>query len=174
MALGLFSTGLVLGGTVSALVLYVASGLVTPVPEAVRNGIVVALALVGVVRDAGLVRFPLPQNARQVPREVLTGDVARGTLRFGFELGTGVRTYVSATVPYVLAAALLLSTPDLPTAVLTGTGFGLGRALTPLARFASRAGESWDTALRTHLRTITIGGGLAAAAALALLLFPIG
>ncbi|WP_198942734.1 hypothetical protein [Actinophytocola xanthii] len=158
----------------SAVVLYAASGLVAPAPEAVRSGVVVALAAVGVARDAGLVRFPLPQNARQVPREVLTANVARGSLQFGFELGTGVRTYVSSTVPYVLAAALLLSTPDFLTAVLTGTGFGLGRALTPLARFASRAGEAWDTTLRRSLRTVTIGGGLAAAAALALLVFMTG
>lgn len=173
MALVLFSAGLVLGGTLSALVLYVASGLAAPAPETARYGIVVALAAAGALRDAGVVRFPLPQNARQVPQEVLTRNVARGSLRFGFELGTGVRTYVSSTVPYVLAAALLLSTPDLPTAAVTGAGFGLGRALTPLARYTSRTGESWDGVLRTHLRTITAGGGLAATVGLALLLFPL-
>lgn len=171
MALTLFSTGLVLGGSLSALVLFLASGLAAPAPEAVRHGIVVALAAAGVLRDAGAVWFPLPQNARQVPQEVLNRNVALGSLRFGFELGTGVRTYVSSTVPYVVAAALLLSTPDLRTAVLTGAGFGLGRALTPLARYTSRAGEAWDAVLHKHLRTITTGGGLAAAATLALLLF---
>jgi predicted lysophospholipase L1 biosynthesis ABC-type transport system permease subunit len=167
----LFSIGLVLGGTVSALVLYLASGLATPAPEPARYGVIVALAAAGVLRDAGVVRFPLPQNARQVPQEVLNRNVARGSLRFGFELGTGVRTYVSATVPYVMAAALLLSAPDLLTATLTGAGFGLGRALTPLARHTSPSGEAWDAQLRGHLKTITTGGGVIALASLALLLF---
>ncbi|MGH3756991.1 hypothetical protein [Actinophytocola sp.] len=169
--LALFSAGLVLGGMLSALVLWLASGLPSPVPQPVRHALVVALAGLGVLRDAGVVRFPLPQNARQVPRDVLNRDVVRGSLRFGFELGTGVRTYVPATSPYVLAAALLLSTPDLATAALTGAGFGLGRALTPLTRYAGRAGESWDVALRSRLPAVTVGGALALAAGLAVLLF---
>lgn len=167
--LALFSTGLALGGTLSALVVWVVSGLVSPVPDVVRYVLTVALAGLGVLRDAGVVRFPLPQNARQVPREVMNRDLSRGSLRFGFELGTGVRTYLSATVPYVVAAALLLSTPELLVAALTGAGFGLGRALTPLTRHASRAGDSWDTALAARLPAITIGGGLAVTASLALL-----
>lgn len=169
--LALFSAGLVLGGMLSALVLWLVSGLPSPVPGTVRHGLIVALAVLCVARDAGLVRFPLPQNARQIPQDVLDRDVARGSLRFGFELGTGVRTYVPATTPYVLAAALLLSTPDLTVAALTGAGFGLGRALTPLTRHASGSGDAWDAALRSRLRLITVGGGLAAAATLALLLF---
>ncbi len=160
-----------LGALLSALVLWVAAGLVTPVPATVRYGIVVAVAVAGVLRDAGVVRFPLPQNARQVPQAVLTGDAARGSLRFGFEMGTGVRTYVSSTVPYVLAVALLLTGPGLLTAVATGAGFGLGRALTPAARYASRDGGTWDAVLHRHLPAIKVVGGLAVAAALAVLLF---
>jgi hypothetical protein len=161
----------VLGALVSAFVLYVVSGLATPAPDTVRYGLVVAFAGVGVLRDAAVVRFPLPQNARQVPQAVLTRDVATGSLRFGFEMGTGVRTYVSATVPYVLVAALLLTARDLGTAVAAGAGFGLGRALTPVARHASRDGETWDAVLHAHLSTIKVAGGLAVAVALAILLF---
>lgn len=160
-----------LGALLSALVLWAVSGLVTPVPPAVRHGIVVAAAVAGVLRDAGVVRFPLPQNARQVPQAVLTGDVARGSLRFGFEMGTGVRTYVSSTVPYVLAVALLLTGPGFLTAVAAGAGFGLGRALTPAARYASGDGEAWDVVLHQHLPTIKVVGGLAVTAALVILLF---
>lgn len=167
--LTVFGAGLMLGGTLSALVLWLASGLPSPVPEPVRHAVVLALAGVGVLRDAGVVRFPLPQNARQIPQDVLNRDVVRGSLRFGFELGTGVRTYVPATGPYVLAVALLLSTPDLTVAALTGAGFGLGRALTPLTRHASRSGDSWDAALRSRLPVITVGGSLAIAAGLGLL-----
>lgn len=167
----MFCVGLVLGAVLSALVLWVVSGLATPVPEPVRYGVVVALAVAGVARDAGWVSFPLPQNARQVPQNVLSDHVARGSLQFGFEMGTGVRTYVSATVPYVLAAALLLTAPDLGTAIATGAGFGLGRGLTPSARYASTDGEEWDDVLHTHLRTIKTAAGTAVTATLAILLF---
>ncbi|WP_084735937.1 hypothetical protein [Actinophytocola xinjiangensis] len=160
-----------LGAVLSALVLWVVSGLVPPVPDTVLASVVVAVAVAGVARDAGLVRFPLPQNARQVPRNVLTENVARGSLRFGFEMGTGVRTYVSSTVPYVLVVALVLAGPGLLTSVAAGVGFGLGRALTPTARFASGDGETWDGRLHTHLRTIKLVAGSAVAAALGVLLF---
>ncbi|MGB3438879.1 MAG: hypothetical protein WBA97_09025 [Actinophytocola sp.] len=160
-----------LGAVLSALVLWVVSGLATPAPEGVRYGVVVTFAVLGVLRDVDVVRFPLPQNARQVPQTVLNSNVARGSLQFGFEMGTGVRTYVSSTVPYVLVAALLLTAPGFWTAVATGVGFGLGRALTPAARYASRDGERWDDVLHTHLRTVKVVSGLAVTLALAILLF---
>ncbi|GAB3470085.1 hypothetical protein [Actinophytocola sediminis] len=160
-----------LGAVLSALVLWVVSGLAAPAPETARHAAVVALAVAGVLRDAGVLRFPLPQNARQVPQDVLTTNVARGSLRFGFEMGTGVRTYVSSTVPYVLVAALVLTAPDLATAISTGAGFGLGRGLTPTARYASRDGESWDDTLHTHLTAIKLVGGSTVTITLAILLF---
>ena len=161
-----------LGALVSALVLFVVSGLLTPVPPVVRHVLVVVLAVAGVLRDAEVVRFPLPQNARQVPQDVLTRDVARGSLQFGFEMGTGVRTYVSSTVPYVLVAAVLLTAPDVVTAAATGIGFGVGRAITPTARHASADGERWDDALHTYLRVIKLAAGAGTVVALAVLLFP--
>lgn len=163
-----------LGALVSALVLFVVGGLLTPVPPEVRHALVVALAVAGVLRDAEIVTFPLPQNARQVPQGVLTRDVARGSLQFGFEMGTGVRTYVSSTVPYVLVAALLLTAPGLVTATAAGVGFGVGRAITPTARYASPDGERWDDALRTQLRAIKLTAGVSAAVALAILLYNVG
>lgn len=165
--LGSFTAGLLLGGMLSAVVLWLLGGLAAPVPQPVRHGVVVALACLAVLRDAGLLRFPLPQNARQIPQDVLRRG-APGALRFGFELGTGVRAYVSATSPYALAAALLLAGPGITAAVLAGIGFGGGRALTPLVRYASGRQEEWDRALRSRLRAITVGGALAVAACLAL------
>lgn len=166
--LGLFSIGLLLGGVLSSLVLWLLSGLASPLPSPLRYGSAVAFAAVGVLRDAGLLRFPLPQNTRQVPQDVLQRHLVRGSVQFGFELGTGVRTYVSSTAPYVVALALLLIGPEPAAAVLTGAGFGLGRAATPLARYASRSGDAWDAALRARLRLITVCGSATVAALLAL------
>lgn len=171
--LGLFTAGLLAGGVLSAVVLWLAGGLTTPVAEPLRHWLIIAFAGLAVLRDLGLVRFPLPQNGRQVPQDVLRRSITRGSLQFGFELGTGVRTYVSATTPYVLVAALLLATSDtagVVTAVLAGAGFGGGRALTPLTRYANGGQGDWDRALRARLRIVTVGGALAAAACLVLLL----
>lgn len=128
-----------------------------------------AVALLGVLRDAKVVRLALPQNARQVPQDVLRPSPRRGALRFGFELGTGVRTYLSATAPYVLAVAVLLAGQRLELAALAGVGFGAGRAATPLIRRARGAVEGWDADLGARLRTITVTGCAALAVAFGLL-----
>lgn len=49
-----------------------------------------------------------------------------GSFEFGFELGTGVRTYVTSSLPYALVLAVTFVS-DLPSALLAGVGFGLGR-----------------------------------------------
>lgn len=165
-----FVTGLLAGGLLIGLVLGVLSGLAQPLPAAWRHPAVVGLALLGLLRDLGVVRIRLPQNARQVPQEVMRHDLRRGALQFGFELGTGVRTYVSASAPYVVALAVVLGGQSLWVGALAGVGFGAGRALTPLVRLASGAVEDWDAGLRARLRAVAVLGCAAAAAALAVLL----
>jgi hypothetical protein len=167
--LGLFTVGLLAGGVLSSFVLWLLSGLAAPIPPGWRYASIVAVALLGLLRDAGAVRFPLPQNTRQVPQDVLQRSLTGGALQFGFELGTGVRTYVSSTAPYVVAIGLVLAAPGLPVALLTGAGFGLGRAATPLARFLSGTGDAWDARLHTLIRAITVGG----CAAILLFLVPL-
>ncbi|MEU8300341.1 hypothetical protein AB0C04_24050 [Micromonospora sp. NPDC048909] len=151
------------------MVLGALSGLSAPLPPAWRYGAIVGVALLGLLRETGVVTIRMPQNARQVPQDVLRRSPSRGALRFGFELGTGVRTYVSATAPYVLAVAVLLGGQRLQVAALAGVGFGVGRAATPLFRRASGAVEGWDADLRARLRVITVGGCAVLAAGFALL-----
>jgi hypothetical protein len=114
------------------------SGLAAPVPPAGRTWAIVAIAVLGVLREAGVIRVPLPQNARQVPQDVLQRRLRLGTLQFGFELGTGVRTFVSASAPYVLALGLLLSHQGPAATAVVGTAFGAGRALTAALTLWSR------------------------------------
>ncbi len=167
--LAVFTLGLVLGGTLTASVLWLLSGFAAPLPEAVRTGAVLAVALLGVVREAGWVRIPMPQNARQIPQEVLRSRVRRGALQFGFELGTGVRTFVSASAPYVVALGLLLAHQGPVTTILTGTGFGAGRAVTATARYASRHDE-WDDRRVTRMPLLANAIGVTVLASLAILL----
>ena len=126
-----------------------------------RQPAAAAVALLGVLRDLGLVRLPLPQNARQIPQDVLHRHLLRGSAQFGFELGTGVRTYVSATAPYVLAAAVLLLGQDLAVAVAAGLGFGAGRAATPLLRRLSGDPGRWDADLAGRLPAVRLVAALA-------------
>lgn len=167
VVLGALSAGLLLGGVLSASVLWLASGLFSPLPEVVRHGALLLAALLCVLRDTGTLRLPLPQNARQIPQEVLQRRLLRGSLQFGFELGTGVRTYVTASAPYAVAVAVLLH-GGLGPALLAGAGFGAGRALTPLLRLASRDVAAWDERLERRgraLKTATASAVLLALAA---------
>lgn len=150
--------------------LWLLSGLVQPVPQPVRHGALLAAAGIAVLRDAGILRLPLPQRSWQVPQDVLRGGAVRGAVRFGLELGTGVRTYLSASAPYVLALALLLVGPALGAAAAAGAGFGIGRAGTPLARLLSRDQDGWDSRLRRSVRPLATVA--AAAMAVALLRMP--
>jgi hypothetical protein len=167
--LAVFTLGLLLGGTLTAGVLWLLSGLAAPLPGAVRTGAILAVAVLGVAREAGWVRISLPQNARQIPQEVLQHRVRRGALQFGFELGTGVRTFVSASAPYVVALGLLLSHQGPVTTVLAGTGFGAGRAVTAAVRYASRYDE-WDDRRVTRMPLLTNAIGITVLIALAVLL----
>ncbi|WP_405809121.1 hypothetical protein OG524_04210 [Streptomyces sp. NBC_01520] len=152
----MFTCGLLAGGVLSAGVLWLVSGLFTPVPAGVRQGLIVAVALLAALRDAGKLSLRLPQNARQIPQDVLRRHLARGALQFGFELGTGVRTYVSASAPYAMAVAVLLSGGSYAPALAAGLGFGAGRALTPALRRLSGGGERWDDRLAGRLSGMTV------------------
>jgi hypothetical protein len=167
--LAVFSIGLVLGGTLTATVLWLLSGLSAPLPGRVRVAAILAVASLGVAREAGWIRIPLPQNARQIPQDVLRRRIRRGATQFGFELGTGVRTFVSASAPYVVALGLLLSHQGPVATILTGTGFGLGRAVTATARYASR-NEGWDDRRIDRMPILTNAIGITVLVALALLL----
>ncbi|MFA1538644.1 hypothetical protein [Actinomadura monticuli] len=168
--LAVFTSGLLLGGMLSAAVVWLLSGLAAPLPHWARTSAVLAVAAAGVAREVGLIRLPLPQNARQIPPDVLQTHLRRGTLQFGFELGTGVRTYVPATAPYVLALALLLARGSLPIAVLTGAAFGAGRALSAALTYLARD-EYRDTAVAARMPAIKTATALTSFTALALLLW---
>ena len=133
-----FLAGTVGGALTSGMFLWLLSGLGEPVDRRLRIGVLVLVgSFLWAVRHGpldGHVR--LPERRHQISSMVLSGSATRGARRFGFALGTGVRTYVPSGAPYVLAAALLLARPTALTAAVAATGFGAGRALPLLARFA--------------------------------------
>lgn len=167
--LAVFTLGLLAGGTLSAAVIWLLSGLAAPLPPGVRTAVILAAAALGAAREFGLVRIPLPQNARQIPPEVLQTRLRLGSLQFGFELGTGVRTYVSAGSPYVLALALLLGPQGLPVTLLAGAAFGAGRALSAVLTYLARD-EHRGAVLAARMHAVKATAALTALAAFALLL----
>lgn len=123
--------GAVAGASLTALLAWLASGFVEPLSAAARVVLLVAGALFAwAVKHGALAgRVRLPEARRQIPLEVFFGGLVRGAWRFGFEMGTGMRTFVPSYAPYVLVLALVLARPTLGQALLVALGFGLGRAV---------------------------------------------
>lgn len=128
------------GGSATALGLWLLSGLSSPLPTTARWALWAGAVVALVLRDRGVLGFPLPQAARQIPREVFDRHPLSSATGFGFALGTGVRTYLVSPVPYVPALAIVLLGPPLGAALAMGLGFGLSRGLVPAARALRSAG----------------------------------
>lgn len=143
-----YLAGTVSGAFLSALSLWVLSGFLQPLPAVVRVTLLcLSAAFVWLVKDGPLgARWHLPETRRQIPADVFVGGLARGAYLFGFEMGTGVRTYSPSVAPYLLALGLLLAHPTLGVALLAGIGFGVGRAL-PMVEHFRRPGDAGLRAL---------------------------
>lgn len=123
-------------------------------------------------RELGWVSFALPQNARLVPSTVFRHGRFWGPFEFGLEMGTGVRTYVTSGLPYVLVPAIAFFA-DLPMAIVAGIGFGLGRLLMTAANLRFSDDGMWDHIFASRQRVITplLLGGFALALSAAVLRF---
>jgi hypothetical protein len=112
----------------------------------------------------------LPSRARQVPRLVSTYDNRFGPFSFGFEMGTGVRTYATSTLPHIAVISLtLLGT--LFTAAAVAIGFAAGRACLAWLLVRADASLEWWARLKAQSSSIArvsalgVSGGIAAVVA---------
>jgi hypothetical protein len=133
-----FLLGTVLGATLTAVVAWVLSGLAAPLGMTARLTVLGVMALfVWLCKHSPYLKnVKLPEARRQIPAEVFGGSLKRGAYQFGFELGTGVRTYAPAAAPYLLLLVLLLGHLTLGVALAIGIGYGLGRAVPLMAQFS--------------------------------------
>lgn len=138
-----FGLGLIAGGATIGLLAAAVGALSLQwwVSTAVRVVAVLLVLVAALLHMAGLMRLPLPQNARQVPEAVARTGPLLGALQFGFEMGTGMRTFMTSALPHVVLTTVLLLGGTWE-AVAAGLGFGLGRAIVPIARWA--AGDEWS------------------------------
>jgi len=131
----------------------VAAGLASLIPAPIASSLAVGTALLFMGIDFGWLRLHLPQNARQVPQSVVLRGPHTGAFQFGFELGTGMRAYLTTAAPYALVVgAVFIAAPA--EAILAGAAFGAGRATMTLTRFASGNRDAWDELLAQRLRLI--------------------
>jgi hypothetical protein len=153
------------GGTVSGFGAWIVSGIAHDMPLQVRETLVLSLAAVALGRDFRVVRFGLPESTKMVPQEIFRRGPFASALGFGFALGTGVRTRVPATAPYLLLLAVVVLAPGLITSLLTGLSFGVGRALMTLARYAAADTAAWDVKLREQSGLLVRASAVVATAA---------
>lgn len=160
-----FAGACVLGGLTTGLALAVAGGLLpmSPPVEAMTPALAVLFS-VALARDLGAVEFWLPENRRQVRQTVLRLRPVVGDLMFGFELGTGARTFVPATAPYLVAVAVIVAADGFIPGLVTGAGFGLGRGLVVVDRMLHRDRERWDRTMKSYARAWPVVGLVVAVA----------
>ena len=156
------------GALLTSVVVWIVSGFVEPLGERARAALLIGGAVVVVLsRHGPLAGFiSLPESRRQIPAEVFGGSLVRGAYRFGLELGTGVRTYVSSSAPYILLLAVFFARLTLADALLIGVGFGVGRAF-PLmvqlaagSRLANPLQRRLDSSASATAALLTLAGAL--------------
>ncbi|WP_418062697.1 hypothetical protein [Pimelobacter simplex] len=149
-----FGSGLLGGALLAGTAVVVLAALVRPALAAVEGAsspLVAVLVGVLALREIGLLTFRLPENRRLVPETVFRLGDFFGPFQFGLEMGSGVRTYVSSSLPYMLLLVGLWSgrPADLWVAAV---GFAAGRYVTTLLSVASGEASRWDASYRAQVR----------------------
>lgn len=147
--------GAVLGGLVQALL-----------PLTVRLSLFGLLAVAVLLREAGLVKLPVPENKRLVPEVVQHRGRVVGTIQFGFEMGTGMRTYSPSALPHLVLLAVLLVLP-FPGALVAGAGFAAARWIMPAASIGYGGDGGWEDQWRANRRLLAVATALATVTAIA-------
>ncbi|WP_336216347.1 hypothetical protein [Nonomuraea sp. LPB2021202275-12-8] len=135
-----------LGALLAGLITGALGGLASIIPEVARLWTLASITAVIMVFELAGRPLSLPQNRRLVPQDVIPRAGFSGPLQFGFEMGTGVRTFTPTALPQLLVLVIVLA-GGLGPGLLAGLGFGVGRTLMPLSRALSGAPRQWDTKL---------------------------
>lgn len=156
-----YGLGTLGGALLTAIAAFLLSGFFEPLSTSARVAALgVGTGLIWAIKHGPLRDLlSLPENRRQIPSTVLSQSVIRGAARFGFEMGTGMRTYVPSMAPYVLLLALLLILPTLGATIFVALGFSLGRTFPLAARLLTplNAQEAFALAPPKHLAGTLIG-----------------
>lgn len=140
-----FVLGGLLGGTTIGLALGLLISLVPRLTglQLVRVLLIAILAIGAVLVDIRRLSRRLPQNRRQVRQSVVFDEHRTAAFMFGFELGTGARTYVTAAAPYLGAMALIATGAEFWSALAVGASFGFSRGAVGIDQLVSNDDERW-------------------------------
>lgn len=134
-----YTLGAIVGALATAAFLLVVEGIVPDQME-IRNVFAVMTATVLVLwllqQQSG--RQMLPAARRQISSTVFAGSSFRGAARFGFEYGSGVRTYVTSATAYVFVVYIVIGRPSPLSVLWMGVCFGIGRSYYLLVRVVAR------------------------------------
>ena len=155
-ALGIASVGAALGGVVQGMV-----------PRPARLAMIGILAAIVVVREAIPASLRIPENRRLVPEHISAHGRVLGPLQFGFEMGTGVRTYSPSALPHLLFAALVLVVPPYG-ALPVAAGFASGRWIMAVVSNRYDDAGGWTDAWQLHRRPLAAMTSVGAVTALAI------
>ncbi|MFI6321046.1 hypothetical protein ACIBG8_26150 [Nonomuraea sp. NPDC050556] len=136
-------------------------------PWSLRIGLLALVAVAVVLREAGLIALPVPENARLVPESVLGRGRALGGVQFGFEMGTGMRTYSPSSLPHLVLLAMLLAVP-FSGAMAAAVGFAAARWIMAAASITHSDDGSWSDLWSSHARLLAVMTAVGTTAALAL------
>lgn len=142
------------GGASVGVMLGLAGPLLGWVPSPVAIGLVAAMATMVGLDAYGLSQFRWPQVSRQVAR-TSAADGLTGLWKFGFEMGTGARTYMPVPTPHLVVLTVLLVGGGYGVAVFAGLGFAGGRAVMPITRMLHAEPMVWDRLLSYSSRRLT-------------------
>jgi hypothetical protein len=164
--------GLLLGAWTVALVAAVLGGVVQAVvPAPVRLGLLGLLAGIVLLREFGLISLRVPENARLVPEHVVHKGRVAGGIQFGFEMGTGMRTYSPSAQPHLVLLAMLLALPW-SGALAAATGFALARWTMAAVSIGHSDDGSWSDLWHANARALAAATAVATVASLAFGLIP--
>ena len=147
------------GGAATGLAVGLIGALVPPLHLPGLAGVlaVLLLSVLAALRDLNIVaKFWLPENQRQVRSTVRLLPNSVGAAMFGVELGSGVRTYVSGTAPYIAILVVGLFADAFAAAILAAGSFGLARGLVAVDRFLHTDTERWDKAVQAYKRYLPV------------------
>lgn len=148
-----FAAGSLTGGAITGLLLTVVGGLVSWIDGTIRLGAFLVGGMGLVIYDLCVSRVQLVQAARQIPQEVFISDLRWAASRFGFEYGTGLRTFLTSSAPYILGCAVILAEVRPLTGFAVGSAFGFGRSFS-LLQYQVKKKENWQEAVQRQARLL--------------------
>jgi hypothetical protein len=151
-----FITGLYMGALASSFIALTLGLLIRETWASLRIAVVCVTSILVLVDAFGQRSIPFPANNRQVPQSVQHREPQLGALLFGFEMGTGMRTFSPTGLPHLGLVAAICVAPigAIPLAI----GFATGRSAMLLGALNDPEPwlNGWEDRRRLHLILLTV------------------